>query len=90
MKFVLKSALNRTTYLHSAAVLAAAIGLAASSSALAQDAAPADCVDANNNNVCDSEEQSSGGIVVTGSRIARPTLESPVPLTSVSTDELVN
>lgn len=70
------------------AALAFALSLPAA--AFAQDA-PADdaqCEDADDNNVCDSEER--GPIVVTGSRIARPTLESPVPLTTVNTDELVN
>jgi outer membrane receptor protein involved in Fe transport len=36
-----------------------------------------------------TEEENSKPILVTGSRIARPTLESSVPLTSVSTDELL-
>jgi outer membrane receptor protein involved in Fe transport len=55
---------------------------------LAQDAA--DCVDANENGVCDSDENTDRAIVVTGSRIARPTLESSVPLTSVTVDELTD
>jgi outer membrane receptor protein involved in Fe transport len=36
----------------------------------------------------DTEEEKSGPILVTGSRIARPTLESAVPLTSVTIDDL--
>lgn len=36
------------------------------------------------------EENTDRSIVVTGSRITRPTLESPVPLTSVSVDELTD
>ncbi len=36
----------------------------------------------------EAEEESSGPILVTGSRIARPTLESAVPLTSVTIDDL--
>ena len=51
----------------------------------------ADCVDANDNGVCDTSEPvdssaavpAEGMIVVTGSRIARPSISSPVPLTSV-------
>ena len=35
-----------------------------------------------------AEEESSGPILVTGSRIARPTLESSVPLTSVTVEDL--
>ena len=75
--------------LETAALAIALAGLAGPTAAAAQDTpAPADeaCVDANSNGICDSEER---GIVVTGSRIARPTLESPVPLTSVVPDELV-
>jgi outer membrane receptor protein involved in Fe transport len=36
------------------------------------------------------EDAKEGNIVVTGSRIARPTLESDVPLTSVSVEELTS
>jgi outer membrane receptor protein involved in Fe transport len=36
-----------------------------------------------------TEEEASKPILVTGSRIARPTLESSVPLTSVTTDDLL-
>ncbi|MEQ1726380.1 MAG: TonB-dependent receptor [Sphingopyxis sp.] len=64
-----------------------AVAIATAQPAFAQDAAPAeDCVDANNNGVCDSDE--GGTIVVTGTRIARPTLESAIPLTSVTTDDI--
>ncbi|MGH6785677.1 MAG: TonB-dependent receptor domain-containing protein [Novosphingobium sp.] len=83
MKSISKTVLS----LETAAIAIALAGLAGPTAAAAQDT-PAEeaCVDANNNGVCDSEER---GIVVTGSRIARPTLGSPVPLTTVSTDELV-
>lgn len=66
-----------------------AVAIASAQPAFAQDAAaPADeCVDQNNNGVCDSDE--GGTIIVTGTRIARPTLESSVPLTSVGTDDLL-
>ncbi len=94
MKFFSKSALYRATSLESAAIAVAMLGVASvATPAFAQDAAApqaaaqaADCADENANGVCDSEEGSQ--IVVTGSRIARPTLSSPVPLTSVSVGEL--
>lgn len=65
-----------------------AVAMSVSQPVLAQDAA--DCVDANENGVCDSDENTDRAIVVTGSRIARPTLESSVPLTSVTVDELTD
>lgn len=94
MKFFSKSALYRATSLESAAIAVAMLGVASvATPAYAQDAAApqaaaqaADCADENANGVCDSEEGTQ--IVVTGSRIARPTLSSPVPLTSVSVGEL--
>ena len=56
----------------------------------AQATAPADsaeqCIDDNNNGVCDKDEK--GDIVVTGSHLTRPTLSSPVPLTSITPGEL--
>ena len=91
MKYLRKSAFTSTTCLHGAALAAAMFGLAGATAAQAQDAAPADsaeeCVDANSNGTCDSDEK--GDLVVTGSRIARPTLESAVPLTSVTVDEVM-
>ncbi|MEQ1687110.1 MAG: TonB-dependent receptor [Sphingopyxis sp.] len=64
-----------------------AVAIATAQPAFAQDAPPAeDCVDANNNGVCDTDE--GGTIVVTGTRIARPTLESAIPLTSVTIDDI--
>ena len=67
-----------------------AVAIATAAPALAQDApAPAECVDENNNGVCDSDEEGANtAIVVTGTRIARPTLNSSVPLTSVTTEDL--
>lgn len=92
MKFFRKSALSSATCLESAALAAALIGLSAGTAAQAQDTAPADsaeaCADANNNGVCDSDEKAD--IIVTGSRIARPTLSSSTPLTSVSVSELTD
>lgn len=68
-----------------------AVAISVSQPAYAQETAPeAECVDENNNGVCDSDEASDRQIVVTGSRIARPTLDSPTPLTSVSVGELTD
>jgi len=74
--------------------------LAFGAPAFAQDttADEADCVDANDNGVCDTSEPvdssaavpAEGMIVVTGSRIARPSISSPVPLTSVTAGELTD
>jgi len=93
MKFFSKSALYRATSLESAAIAVAMLGvMSVATPAYAQDAATpaapqaAECADENANGVCDSEEGSQ--IVVTGTRIARPTLSSSVPLTSVSVGEL--
>jgi len=65
-----------------------AVAVSVSQPAFAQDAAPAapetECIDDNNNGVCDSDETESRQIVVTGSRIARPNLESTVPITSIA------
>lgn len=90
MKFIRKSALNSATCLSSAALAVALFGLGTTGTAYAQEAAAdaAACEDTNNNGVCDSEETTQ--IVVTGSRIARPTLSSPVPLTSVNVAELTD
>ena len=74
----------------------AALSLAAfATPAFAQDQAAADCVDANGNGVCDADEADnavieSSAIVVTGTRISRPTLSSPTPITSVTPEELTN
>lgn len=71
-----------------------AVAIATAQPAFAQDStasdAATDCVDTNANGVCDTEEQGAGGaIIVTGTRIARPTLDSSVPLTSVTTEDLL-
>ncbi|USA39942.1 TonB-dependent receptor domain-containing protein [Pelagerythrobacter marinus] len=74
----------------------AALSLAAfATPAFAQDQAAADCVDADGNGVCDADEADnavieSSAIVVTGTRISRPTLSSPTPITSVTPEELTN
>jgi outer membrane receptor protein involved in Fe transport len=93
MKFFRKSALYRATSLESAAIAVAMLGVASiATPAYAQDAAvapqAAECADENANGVCDSDE--GGQIVVTGTRIARPTLNSQVPLTSVTTEDLTS
>ena len=92
MKYVRKSAFTSTTCLHGAAFAAAMFGLTGATAAQAQDAAPADsaetCVDDNNNGTCDSDEK--GDLIVTGSRLTRPTLSSPTPITTVSVGELTN
>ena len=92
MKYIRKSAFSSTTCLHGAAFVAAMLGLTGATAAQAQDAAPSDsaetCVDADDNGVCDNQEKAD--IVVTGSHIARPTLSSPTPLTSVSAKELTD
>lgn len=88
MKSFRKSAFSTTTCLATAAIIA----FGTSTAALAQDAAPADsaaaCADANDNGVCDKDEKNDIVVVGTGSRLSRPTLSSPVPLTSVSVGEL--
>ncbi|MBU0825096.1 MAG: TonB-dependent receptor plug domain-containing protein, partial [Alphaproteobacteria bacterium] len=84
--------MNKSHLLMGAAAFAVAVSV--SQPAFAQDAA--ECVDANDNGVCDSDESTSTAatgeraIVVTGSRISRPTLESSVPLTSVDVNELTD
>ncbi|WP_440117627.1 TonB-dependent receptor domain-containing protein [Tsuneonella sp. SYSU-LHT278] len=76
---------------------AVAFGALFASPAMAQDepdpnAPTTECVDANSDGVCDdvapNTTNTGTSIVVTGSRIARPTLSSPVPLTSVTAEEL--
>ena len=90
MKSFRKSAFSTTTCLATAAIIA----FGSSTAAQAQDAAPADsaaaCADANDNGVCDKDEKSDIVVVGTGSRLSRPTLSSPVPLTSVSVGELTD
>ncbi len=86
MKTFKKTALS----LETAALAIALGGMGYSTSAYAQDttAAPApaaDCADSDANGVCDADEKGQQ-IVVTGSRIKRPNLESTVPITSVAGD----
>ena len=82
VKSLKKTALS----LETAALAIALAGLGHSTAAFAQATAPApaaDCADSDSNGVCDSDDQSTA-IVVTGSRIKRPNLESTVPITSIS------
>ncbi len=66
-----------------------AVGLAlASVPGLAQDAEVQDTETAED--VAESAEEPSGTIIVSGSRIARPNLDSTVPVTSVSADEIID
>lgn len=80
-----KSISKTVLSLETAAIAIALAGLAGPTAAAAQDTpAPAEeeaCADANVNGVCDTEET---GIVVTGSRINRPNLQSTVPITSIA------
>lgn len=67
-----------------------AVAVATAQPAFAQDApAPAEeCEDVNNNDVCDSAEAGSGAIVVTGSRIRLPNLDSIEPITTLDNRQL--
>lgn len=92
MKIFSKSAFSTSTSLATAAIMA----LGSASAAQAQEAAAAaaaetaECADANNNGTCDTDEKGEIVVVGTGSRLARPTLSSPVPLTSVTVNELTD
>jgi outer membrane receptor protein involved in Fe transport len=96
MPLIRHAAVNRGVYMSKSHLFlgaaAFAVAISVSQPAFAQDsaAAEAECVDENNNGVCDSDEASDRQIVVTGSRIARPTLDSPTPLTSVTVGELTD
>ena len=53
---------------------------------------PVGCIDDNSDGVCDPEgsadgASNAGGIVVTGSRIRRPNLDSTVPITSIGGEQ---
>ena len=66
------------------------LALFAALPAYAQDAPVEACEDSDNDGVCNVDEAEEAGqpILVTGSRIARPTLQSAVPLTSVTVEDL--
>jgi outer membrane receptor protein involved in Fe transport len=78
--------MKKTSLLGASTMFAVAVAIA--QPAYAQDAQP--CPDDDNDGVCNADETTSdsGTILVTGTRIARPTLESAVPLTSVTTEDL--
>jgi outer membrane receptor protein involved in Fe transport len=87
VKFINKAALRGTT-----CITTAAIALAVAPAAFAQDTAPADtateaCSDTDNNGVCD-DVQTSGAIVVTGSRIRQPNLESANPVANITGEDI--
>ena len=85
MKYFSKSALYRATSLETTAIAVAMLGaFSLATPAIAQDAAPqsAQCLDENANGVCDNDE--SGAIVVTGSRIRLPGLANKEPTVSIS------
>ncbi len=85
MRILEKSVLCTTTCLATAALVA----LGAPSAAQAQEAglsASAECADLNAAGACGAEE--AGTIVVTGSRIARPDIEAPVPVVALGSDVL--
>lgn len=91
MKLLDKTSLR----LHAASFAIALAGLAGASPALAQsvedqtpreDSKPVGCVDDDVNNICDSEE---GAIIVTGSRIRLPNLDSKEPTVTV-TSQYIN
>jgi len=83
MKFFRKSALSGATCLESAALAAALIGLAATSSAQAQDAAAAPATPSVTNAAVDKADEDTGVIVVTGSRIRLPNYSSAEPIVTV-------
>ena len=88
MKFVSKAVFSSATCLQSAALAAALIGVASAGAASAQTVTPAaDCADLNRDGVCDSD--AGRDIVVTGSRIIAPNLNSPVPVASINGTELI-
>lgn len=68
-----------------------AFAIASAMPAMAQETAPADdCVDENDNSVCDAQESRDSGedIFVTGSRIRLPNLESIEPITTLDNRQL--
>lgn len=92
MNFIRKSAFSAATCLQGATLAAAMMTFGGATAAHAQDAAStaptdsAQCVDDNGNGICDKDEK--GDIIVTGSHLTRPTLSSPVPLTTINPGEL--
>lgn len=68
----------------------AAISLTIATPAFAQDQDAADEAAADESITEDTAESFDGAILVTGTRIARPTLSSPVPVTTVSAAELTD
>jgi outer membrane receptor protein involved in Fe transport len=79
MNFLRKSALSSATCLQSAALAAALIGLVTATAAQAQTATPADSAEADSAAADEAERT----IVVTGSRIQLPNLQSKEPTVTV-------
>ena len=87
MKIFNKAALCGSTSVCSVALAAT---LALGGAAQAQDSAPAidsTCADDNADGVCNDQDRSA--IIVTGSRIRRPNLDSTIPITSVGTEQVL-
>jgi outer membrane receptor protein involved in Fe transport len=87
MGLTAETPMKKTSLLGASTLFAVAVALA--QPAYAQQAAQP-CPDDDNDGVCNDDEASndSSTILVTGTRIARPTLESAVPLTSVTPEDL--
>ncbi|HUQ12678.1 MAG TPA: TonB-dependent receptor [Novosphingobium sp.] len=92
--------MNVSSLLRLAAAPGALAIAALASPAFAQDGAPAattadaDCIDNDGDGACDPATSADGtatggSIVVTGSRIRRPNLESTVPITSIAGDDFL-
>ena len=85
----------KTTSLLRLAAAPGALAIAAfATPAFAQEEPQTACIDSDSDGTCDeaaSADGSSGGgsIVVTGSRIRRPNLESTVPITSIAGDDFL-
>ena len=85
MKFNRKTALRleiAALPLILAGALAPTTAWAAGQPAVAE---PEKCADANNNKICDADEEA--GIVVTGSRIRRDSFNSPSPITVLTRED---
>ena len=95
MKFINKAALRGSTSVCAALAALTAFGTPAFAQDANTKAGEIACTDDNNDKVCDGDEITSadnsantGSIVVTGSRIRQPNLQSPVPVSSISGDAI--
>ena len=82
--------MNKSHLLMGAAAFAVAIAVGQPVLAQETPASAADCADANNDGVCDSDESASqaSAIVVTGSRIRRDEFTAAEPITVVTSEEI--